>query len=175
MAAHDDDDHDHDHHDHHDHDHTGHDHDDHDDHDEHDHGHDHHDHDQHDHEHDDHDHDEHDHEHEDISIDHHEESTIAVFQKSLKRPYAEAVEIVESRMRIIADAVAAKGGFIGHIKSVVLAEKERCMLSITDAGTKPQRRDLGGDSARFELVCIVLLVEDDDLRDIIRDAFKDYF
>jgi hypothetical protein len=162
MAAHehDTDGHDHEHEHHHDeHDHEEHEHHEH---------HHHHDHD------DDDDHDEHDHEHEDISIDHHEESIIAVFQKSLSRPYAEVIEIVGSRMRIIADAVAAKGGFIGHIKSVVIAEGNRCMLSVTDAGVDAQRRDLGGESARFELVCIVLLVEDDDLRNIIRDAFKDY-
>jgi hypothetical protein len=97
-----------------------------------------------------------------------------VFQKSLSRPYAEVVDIVEGRMRIIGDAVTAKGGFIGHIKSVVIAEGERCMLSVTDVGAPAQRRDLGGESARFELVCIVLLIEGDDLRAIIKDAFKDY-
>jgi hypothetical protein len=157
-------------HDEHDHEHEDHDHE-HEDHDEHeDHAHEHHHH--HDHDEDD-DHDEHDHEHEDISIDHHEESTIAVFQKSLSRPYAEAAEIMASRMRIIADGVAAKGGFIGHIKSVVIAEGDRCMLSVTDSGMDPQRRDLGGNSARFELVCIVLLIEDDDLREIIKNAFAE--
>lgn len=84
------------------------------------------------------------------------------------------VSILESRMGIIAGAVSGAGGVIGHIKAVVIAEGDRCMLSITDAGTPAQKRDLGGDSAGFELVCIVFLVADDELRRIIAGAFEEF-
>jgi hypothetical protein len=90
-------------------------------------------------------------------------------------PWEEAVELVRKRMRIISDAVTAKGGFVGHIKTVVIQEKDRCMLSITDAGMTPQRRDLGGDSASFELVNIVFGVEDGDLIAFIKEAFEEFF
>ena len=173
-------DHEHEHgHDHEGHGHEGHDHehghDDHD-HDKHEHDHDH-DHD-HEHGHDDHDHDEHDHDHDHddspVSISRHEESVIGVFKCAVSEPYARAVEIVEEKMTRIAEAVEKQGGVIGHIKSFVVAEGDRCMISITDIEAGTQKRALHDDSAHFESVVIVLCIEEEPLRKIIEEAFQEY-
>ncbi|GHU96751.1 hypothetical protein FACS189483_00610 [Spirochaetia bacterium] len=142
------------------------------DHDTHEHSHEHH----HDHDHSDHGHShEHDHdEHDFISISHHEESIIAVFRRSITESYSGVTELAEARMRVIAEAITAKGGIIGHIKAIVTAEGDRCMLSLTDAGVGVQKRPLAGESANLELVVIVFCIEADDLREIIRSAMAEY-
>ncbi|GHU07800.1 hypothetical protein FACS1894151_02690 [Spirochaetia bacterium] len=126
-------------------------------------------------EHDEHGHHHHDHEeHDPVNISRHEESIIAVFRRSIAESYLDAIDLVEKRMRTIAENITAKGGIIGHIKSFVTAEGDRCMISITDAAAGAQKRLLSGESAGLELVVIVFCIEEDDLRNIIRSAFPEY-
>jgi hypothetical protein len=120
-----------------------------------------------------HDHD-HDHYHEDhdpISISTHEESIIGVFKSRIPEPYKKAVAIVGAKMKQVAEAVVANGGIIGHIKSFVVAEGERCMISITDNEMGPQEKQVAGESANFELVVIVFHIKEHTLREIIHSAF----
>ena len=150
----------------------------------HDHSHEGHDHSEADHSHEGHDHSEAGHSHEDhdhaseeaspVSIAYHEESVIGVFKYAVSEPYSQAIEMVEKKMFQIADAVDRQGGVIGHIKSFIVAESDRCMISITDIEAGPQRRTLKDDSAHFETVVIVLNIEGESLRKIIEDAYSDY-
>jgi hypothetical protein len=141
----------------------------------------HHEHDHHDHSHEHH-HHEHDHDDDDdercesegISVSRHEESLIGVFRSRLPLPYSQAREIVETKMKILAETVAVQGGIIGHIKALVSAEGERCMISITDAGGAPQKRPLPGDNTGFELVAIVFGLSPEGLHKSIRSAFSEY-
>jgi uncharacterized protein with ACT and thioredoxin-like domain len=96
-----------------------------------------------------------------------------VLRCEIPLPYAEALSVAEGKMRRIAEGVTEKGGVIGHIKSFITAQGERCMISITDIEQDPHRTLLAGDSASCELVVIVFLVEEELLREIIREAFED--
>jgi hypothetical protein len=144
------------------------------------HHHEHHEHDHHDHSHEHHHHHEHDHDDEEryesegISVSRHEESLIGVFRGRLPLPYSQARESVETNMKIRAETVADQGGIIGHIKALVSAEGERCMISITDAGGAPQKRPLPGDNTGFELVAIVFGLSPEGLHHSIRSAFSEY-
>ncbi|AEF85293.1 hypothetical protein TREPR_1960 [Treponema primitia ZAS-2] len=108
-----------------------------------------------------------------ISISTHEESIIAVFKSHIAAPYQEAVGIVGRGMKNVAEEVVENGGIIGHIKSFVIAEGERCMISISDAGTEAQEKHIPGESANFELVVIVFHVDEDTLRGIIHSIFPE--
>jgi len=99
---------------------------------------------------------------------------IGVFKCTITEPYERALGIVEKKMAFIADSVDKQGGVVGHIKSFVVSEGDRCMISITDIEAGPQRRPLHEESAHFETVVIVLCIEEDVLKGIIQEAFKEY-
>jgi hypothetical protein len=107
-----------------------------------------------------------------IRISTHEGSIIGVYKSRISEPYKKAVALVGEKMKQVAEAVVSKGGIIGHIKSFVTAEGERCMISITDFETGPQEKQVSGESVNFELVVIVFHISEDTLRKIIHFAFS---
>jgi hypothetical protein len=128
----------------------------------------------HDHDHDHHHNHEHEHNHDRIGISRHDGSVIGTLTCSLPLRYQDALAAAEQRMRALAEDIVKKGGIIGHIKSLLTEEGRRCMLSITGIDTGVQRRILGGETSRLELVVIVFCIDDDTLRLCIRRAFAEY-
>jgi hypothetical protein len=102
------------------------------------------------------------------------ESVIGTLTCALPLRYQEALAAAEQKMLALAEDIVKRGGIIGHIKSLLTEEGERCMLSITDTDTGVQRRIPGGETSRLELAAIVFCIDDDTLRLCIRDAFADY-
>ncbi|AEF84317.1 hypothetical protein TREPR_1562 [Treponema primitia ZAS-2] len=84
--------------------------------------------------------------------------------------FTEAVAIVDSKMKTVAQAIINCGGIIGHIKSIITSENEKCMISITDMEIGSQKRFMDEKTARFEMVVIVFCIGEDKLCEIIHSV-----
>ncbi len=130
----------------------------------------------------DHEHDHHHHEHSHdehcdceqcsgpISIHTHDSSIIGSFRFEINQPYDKAQQFAESTLKSIAASVEGDGGIIGHIKAVVQAEGESCMISLTDEDVNVKQMNV--EQSTIEGAAIVFNIDPDKLKSIIEDAFS---
>jgi hypothetical protein len=147
------------------------------------HAHDHHDHHEHDHErhaHDHHSHEHHDHEHDHgdahshatideygISVMEHEGALVASLSLDIPGGHDAAEKALAAKLEALAQAVAAEGGVVGHIKASLAGEISVSTLSTTGGAVRISRGS--GVVNHADVVAIVLAINEPSLRAALKD------
>lgn len=105
-----------------------------------------------------------------VSVHTHESSVIGSFHFEVDRSYDEAQQYSENALKTIAVAVENEGGIIGHIKAVVQAQGESCMISLTDEDVNIKQMHI--EQCSIEGAAIVFHIDPDKLQTIVEDAFS---
>ena len=114
----------------------------------------------------------HQHSHHPITIKTHDTSLVGSYKFEIESPFEEAETTLDNLLKQVSQEVTALGGIIGHIKALLSAKGNSCMISITEDESDKHRRV--SSSCHVEGVAIVFCIPPDQLENILKRVFKAY-
>lgn len=106
-----------------------------------------------------------------IHISYHEEAVIFRMEKEFTLSYGETLQRVRKKLEELSAWVGANGGFVGHIKGYVTDEPHSAMVSIAGSGCNVT--ESVNPAVRLELICIVFMVDEEEMCKKMGQIFGD--
>lgn len=112
------------------------------------------------------------HSHHLITVKTHDTSLVGSYKFDIETPFEEAETTLDNLLKHVSQEVTALGGIIGHIKALLNAQGNSCMISITEDESDKHRTV--GSSCQVEGVAIVFCITPNQLESILKRVFKSY-
>lgn len=114
----------------------------------------------------------HQHSHHPITVKTHDTSLVGSYKFDIEAPFEEAETTLDNLLKQVSQEVTALGGIIGHIKALLNAQGNSCMISITEDESDKHRTVCS--SCQVEGVAIVFCITPDQLESILNKIFARY-